>query len=304
MSATLDWARDGADWPNAESSRFVDAGGLRWHVQRAGAGPVLLMLHGTGASVHSWRDLLPRLQVHYDVIAPDLPGHGFTGQPRARGLSLPGMAGAVGALLDHLGVEPAYVVGHSAGAAILARLCLDRAPRPARLVALNGALLPFDGLAAWLFPSLARLLFVNPLAPRAFALGARDRRRVARLIRDNGSRVDDRGVDLYARLLQSPPHVGAALGMMARWELRPLVRELPDLATDLVLVAGELDRAVPPAHADRVARMVPGARVMHLPGLGHLAHEEAPDRVAELLLELGPLGDASVNRNAARATSR
>ncbi len=292
MTAALEWPRDGADWPNADASRFVDAGGLRWHVQRAGSGPVLLLLHGTGAATHSWRELLPRLAEHHDVIAPDLPGHGFTDRPPARGLSLPGMSRAVAALVDALGVEPAWAVGHSAGVAVLARMCLDRAPPPARLVSLNGALLPFDGIAAYLFPSLARLLFVNPLAPRAFALGARDRRRIARLIRDNGSRVDDRGVDLYARLLQRPGHVGAALGMMARWDLRPLVRDLPGLATDLVLVAAELDRAVPPVHAERVAAHVPGARVVRLPGLGHLAHEEDPDAVADLLLALGPERDA------------
>jgi hypothetical protein len=62
----LDWASDGADWPNRDASRFVDAGGLRWHVQVAGSGPVLLLMHGTAASTHSfaalcrcWRSALP-----------------------------------------------------------------------------------------------------------------------------------------------------------------------------------------------------------------------------------------------------
>ena len=52
----------GARWPRlaeSESSRFVEAADLRWHVQQMGAGPVLLLLHGTGASTHSWRALAP-----------------------------------------------------------------------------------------------------------------------------------------------------------------------------------------------------------------------------------------------------
>ena len=61
MGYYLDWATDGADWPNREASRFVEAAGLRWHVQVMGAGPVLLLLHGTGASTHSWRDVMPKL---------------------------------------------------------------------------------------------------------------------------------------------------------------------------------------------------------------------------------------------------
>ena len=77
----LSWERDGRDWPNREASRFVEAGGLRWHVQQMGRGPVLLLLHGTGASTHSWRALLPLLAKSFTVVAPDLPGHGFTATP-------------------------------------------------------------------------------------------------------------------------------------------------------------------------------------------------------------------------------
>ena len=88
----LDFARDGADWPNREASRFVEAGGLSWHVQVMGQGPDLLLLHGTGGATHSWRGLAPLLAQHFRVVAPDLPGHGFTTARRAPDLSLPGMA--------------------------------------------------------------------------------------------------------------------------------------------------------------------------------------------------------------------
>ena len=68
------WSVEGRDWPNRAHSRFVAAGGLSWHVQRMGAGPKLLMLHGTGASTHSFRDLAPLLAEEFDVAAPELPG--------------------------------------------------------------------------------------------------------------------------------------------------------------------------------------------------------------------------------------
>ena len=72
MSA-LDWSREGLIWPHREASHFVAAGAARWHVQRMGSGPPLLLLHGTGASVHSWRGLMPLLAQSHDVIACDLP---------------------------------------------------------------------------------------------------------------------------------------------------------------------------------------------------------------------------------------
>ncbi|NBQ74895.1 MAG: alpha/beta hydrolase, partial [Acetobacteraceae bacterium] len=58
---TPSWEKDGRDWPNRTASRFVEAGGLNWHVQLMGQGPCLLLLHGTAAATHSWRDLAPLL---------------------------------------------------------------------------------------------------------------------------------------------------------------------------------------------------------------------------------------------------
>jgi magnesium chelatase accessory protein len=286
MPDALDWERDGRDWPHREASRFVHAGGLRWHVQRMGEGPAALLVHGTGAATHSWRGLAPLLARHFAVIAPDLPGHGFTQTPGRGGLSLPGMARGLTALLRHLGAAPALAVGHSAGAAVLARMCLDGDLAPRALVSLNGALLPLGGLPGRLFSPLARLFAASPWTARAFAWRAADRAAVVRLIRGTGSVIDPEGIELYARLVRSPAHVAGALGMMASWDLRDLARGLPALAVPLTLVVGENDRTVPPADAQRVRALVPAAQRVGLPGLGHLAHEERPEQVAALILSI------------------
>ena len=120
MRQRLDFATDGAHWPHRELSRFVTAAGLRWHVQHAPhpdpAAPTVLLLHGTGASTHSWRVLIPLLQPQVAVLALDLPGHGFSAMPQGDAVaelcSLPGMARGVAALLQTLGIAPATVVGH------------------------------------------------------------------------------------------------------------------------------------------------------------------------------------------------
>lgn len=284
------WDREGRGWPNRAASRFVAAAGLEWHVQILGRGPVALLLHGTGAATHSWRGLAPALARRFTVFAPDLPGHGFTDAPPANGFSLPAIAAAVAALLETLGVAPQLAVGHSAGAAILARMCLDRRIRPALLVSLNGALLPLTGIPGRVFSPMARLLAATTLAPRLFAWRAADRAAVARLVAGTGSRLDDWGLELYARLLRCPGHVAGALAMMASWDLRPLERELPRLEVPLALVAAEGDRTVPFAESQRVQRLVPAARLEALPGLGHLAHEEKPEEVASLILRLTDAG--------------
>lgn len=280
-----DWSRDGADWPNRASSRFVSAGGLRWHVQIAGTGPVVLLAHGTGASTHSWRDFAPLLGEHFTVVAPDLPGHAFTEAPSAARMSLPGMAAALHALVLTLGVSPALAIGHSAGAAVLARMALDGHLSARGLVSLNGALLPLHGLAGRLFSPAAKALAALPLVPQLFAWSINERGMLDGLVRSTGSTLDERGVALYGRLAGSPGHAAAALAMMAHWDLDALAADLPRLALPLLLIVGARDRTVPPADASRVAALVRDARVVTMPGLGHLSHEERPRETADLVVD-------------------
>jgi magnesium chelatase accessory protein len=271
------------DWPNRELSHFERIGGFRWHYQRAGQGPRLLLLHGTAASTHSWRAMMPALSERFDVLAPDLPGQGFSQAPSSFRPSLENMVSALGGLLDHLGFSPDLAAGHSAGAAIAIRMTMAERIAPKGLVSLNGALLPFRGSRSRLFPFLAKLLFLNPFVPRFYAWGAADRARVKRLLEGSGSKLDEEGLDLYARLLRDHRHVSGALSMMANWDLAPLERGLPSLTLPLLLVVGEEDRAIPPSDAEQVAGKVRTAKILRLPGLGHLAHEERPREAVAIL---------------------
>jgi magnesium chelatase accessory protein len=84
--------------------------------------------------------------------------------------------------------------------------------------------------------------------------------------------------------------------MMARWDLRPLVQALPQLTTPVHLLVGEGDRAVPPEQSRRVLALLrssPDSERLPLPGLGHLAHEERPDLLTELLLRRMSFPDRS-----------
>ncbi len=168
MARPLDWQREGLIWPHREASAFVSIGGARWHVQRMGSGEPLLLLHGTGASVHSWRDLMPLLAQNHDVIAVDLPRHAFTTGHAPDALSLPRMAGELARLLKTLDITPAGIVGHSAGAALALQLALDHG-YAGPIIGLNSALRPFPGIGAQLFPAVAKLFLVNPLVPRIFS---------------------------------------------------------------------------------------------------------------------------------------
>jgi len=286
MRLKPDWDVEGLDWPRRKTSRFVREGGLDWHVQIAGSGPGLLLIHGTGAATHSWRDLAPLLITKFKVVSFDLPGHGFTELPRRGQFTLPQMASAIADLLGALNVKPDIVAGHSAGAAVALRMVLNGAITPHTIFSFNGALMPFPGWAAIAFPTLAKLLFLNPFAAPFLARRARDNDSIARLIKGTGSRLDPRGVDLYARLFRTQRHITATVGMMANWDLSSLKRDLPKLQIPLVLVSADHDRAVVAEVARDVNALVPKSRIIPVRGYGHLAHEEAPAIFASIIRDV------------------
>lgn len=299
MTGSLDWEVEGANWPNRRFSRFVEAGGCRWHIQRAGAGPKVLLLHGTGASTHSWAGLLPLLAVRFDVLAADLPGHAFTHISRQVEPSLPGMAAEFNKLLSQTGFAPDVLIGHSAGAAIAIRLAtlLERPPK--YIIGLNAALRPLGGMAGFAGPAIARAMTVSPLMVKIIAQRAQDRERVARLIRSTGSMPSEPYLGIYSRLFSNPQHIRGTLRMMANWDVSTIPLDIRRASCPLALLTGDLDRAVPPVEAEDFARRYPAIRHIPFSGLGHLAHEEDPKRILGGILDL--IGDHQLEGKRARA---
>ena len=271
-----------ADWPNRAASRIVAAKPHRWHVQVMGTGPDVLLLHGAGASSHSWARLFPHLTDRHRVIALDLPGHGWTRSPRGRA-RLGDVAHDIATLCAHEGWAPEMVIGHSAGGAISLELARQALIKPRSLVIVNGALENFRGTAGWLFPVMAKMLALNPLTGLLISQGGRSLGQVRSILASAGTELDEAGLARYAHLIQRRAHVDGTLAMMAQWSLDDLNRALPGIDTPTLFLHGADDGAVELSVAERAARAMPRAELIALPGIGHLAHEEAPARVADAI---------------------
>lgn len=283
----MDRARDLPDWPLSDHSKSIRIRPHDWHVVEMGHGKTILMLHGAGGSTHSWAGLLPLLANTHHVVAVDLPGQGFTRAGTKRRLSLSNMAQDLLSLLQHRDWRPDLIIGHSAGGALGLHLSslLDH---PVRFVGINAALEPFEGIAGWLFPTMAKMLALNPFTAVALTMGGPTLTRAKGLIGSTGSQISEDSLRCYAQLFSDYGHVDSTLQMMAQWDVDLLTARLFAQTTPTLLIAGAQDLAVPPAVSKRAVQAMPDARYAELDGLGHLAHEEAPDRVLSAVLEWGP----------------
>ena len=291
----MNWDAYKAQWPNAVHSQFVSTPGLRWHVQVMGQGPVMLLLHGTGASTHTWRRMLPVLASSYTVVCPDLPGHAFTTPHASLNLSLPNVSGFLDQLLGALKLKPSVVVGHSAGAALGAHWVLQhsRAEAKTALVALNPAWLALPGLAYWLFPPAAKLMALNPATGFLAAKFLATPEQAERLIASTGSRLSAQDLSYYAALLASSTHINGVLSMMSSWNVQSLEGRLQQLKGPVLMCIGSNDQTVSPIQAQKAAKLMPHAQTRFFEGLGHLAHEEDPLQTCEVMLKWLALNQAN-----------
>ncbi|MES2523324.1 MAG: alpha/beta fold hydrolase BchO [Gemmatimonadota bacterium] len=273
------------DWPFRNASRAVEAAGVRWHVQRLGAGPVLLLVHGSGGSAHSWHHAITGLAAHCTTLAIDLPGHGFSNVAPAVDeagdiYSLEGMARGVRALLDTLQLQPALAAGHSAGTAVLARMALDGLLPDCRLIGFNPALVAPPAAYVSLIAPLVGVVAESPLVAAGAAWLARKTGIIPGMLASTGTKLDAADRARYELLCARPAHCHAALSMMSRWDLPRLVRDAGKLTVAIDLYAGRGDRWVPFAPlAESVAR-IPAATLYPVDA-GHLIPEERPDVVID-----------------------
>jgi magnesium chelatase accessory protein len=274
-----------ADWPFKAQSSLISTGRHRFWTIDTGPkdAPALLLLHGTGASGHSFARTIPGLSQAYSVITPDLPGHGCSAMGFAGRLGLDAMAQDLWTLCGTLKIQPKAIIGHSAGAAIGLRMAELR-PVP-HIIGLNAALGEFDGAAAFLFPIIAKGLASLPFAATAITTFFGRPGTVDRILTGTGSPLDPEGRAQYLSLVRDPDHVTGALGMMADWKLQGLLTRLPQTQTKVTLIASEGDRAVPAKVSIDAAKRIPGAKLHLLPKLGHLAHEETEDGLSALILD-------------------
>ncbi len=294
-----------ADWPYRGQSHFITLGKLSWHVQvhdaQAGTGkgkplPTLILLHGTGASTHSWADLIEPLTGFACVINVDLPGHGFTRGATPAMLTLPGMARELDRLLQAMKISGAVVfIGHSAGAPLAIEWVLNHGkvadPVPdtidtRHIIGLNPSLVPPPSLYTTLLgPVVAPIATSSPMTGMLTFIAA-NTGMVDQLLDSTGSKIPATHRERYKFLFSQNAHVQGAMGFMAGADLPSILARGKRLTVPMSFLVGQQDTWVKEAPLKEViAASFPNAKVITWEG-GHLIHEERPKDVARLIHDI------------------
>jgi magnesium chelatase accessory protein len=223
--------------------------------------------------------LAEHLSHQFTCLLVDLPGQGFTPPIEEREHLLTAMAGAISLLCKQLELDPDYVIGHSAGAAVGIRMCLDGYIDPRGLLSINGALLPFGAFIEPIMLKAARALSRSPRVSRFLAQRGTGESDVRRALRDTGATISEPMIQRYTTLISQPEHIEGTLRMMGGWELGQLAKDLPQLTTPIHLVGCAKDHIVPAIRAHRATRELPNATAVTLDDAGHLIHEADPGRI-------------------------
>ena len=169
-------------WPNRSSSEFIKSENYNWHIQKFGSnGKKLLLIHGTGASSHSWYPLIKNLNLEFEILCLDLPGHGFTRALVRQKKQLMIIVDQISLLLRNIDFYPNIIMGHSAGAAVAYELAKKIETKP-NTIAINAAFGQFSGLAGLAFPYFAKIAASTSIPARLLNLLANKEEIVRKLL--------------------------------------------------------------------------------------------------------------------------
>lgn len=262
--------------------RFLKVGGQLVHIEQAGSGEPVILLHGFGASTYSWRNVMPALAASFRVIAIDLNGFGYTQRPRTfESYTREGQADLVLRVMDGLGIRSAHLMGHSYGGG-LSLFIASRYPERVRSLVLVDSSAPTyandrRSRAASLKPLLGLYLRSIVLRPGTV------RRALLHSFYDD-SLVTPELVHEYYERLRVEGVVDAYHGLTAPTRNQPEPVELEKIRVPALIVWGAEDLLISVAAGRRAAERMPDAEFVVLEGVGHVPMEEKPEELVRLVL--------------------
>ncbi len=268
-------------YTNDKSQFFSTAAGEEVHYRDQGPknAPVLVLIHGTSASLHTWEPLVDSMAQRYRMISFDLPGHGLTGEFKQRDYSRHVMIVTLFELLDELNIESATLVGNSLGGGIAWQAALAEPTRVNALVLLapSGAKrtqpsqsnIGFQILSSKLGQTLMQKITPRFLIAKSLEQTVQDQRLVS-----------EEMTDRYWELLKMQGNRQAMVDLVHSDRNEEAFTRLHQIKVPCLLVWGQNDQLLPVDMIRQFEESLNVSQSVILTNIGHLPQEEAVDTLA------------------------
>ena len=278
------------------NSQFIEINGLTVHVKTMGHGePVILLLHGFGASLFSWHAVMEPLSQHGTVIAYDRPAFGLTERPMTwtgeNPYSSQASVDLLLGILDHFNVQKAILVGNSAGGTVSMQFTLQHPERVQALILVDPAVYEGGGGPSWLrlFYKTPQMNHLGPLIVRSIQSSGLD---LIKMAWYDPSKITPETMAGYTKLLKADNWDRALWYFTAASQPSNLPERLSEFTLPVLVITGDTDKIVPTEYSVRLAGELPNATLVVIPQAGHVPHEEQPvafmQAVAEFLKTILP----------------
>jgi pimeloyl-ACP methyl ester carboxylesterase len=270
-----------------QQGKSTDVAGARLNLvdlgPRAAAGPPVVMIHGASSNLESMRPLGDLIAKQHRVILIDRPGHGWSMRDDLKNSTPAMQARMIDEALEKLGVSGAIVVVHSLAGALGALLALDYPRRVAGLVMLAPVAYPWPGGVGW-YNRIVTTPVIGPLLTYTITLP------LGLILSEPGARSVFAPQTMpadFVRNSATPLLLRPREFLANAWDLVTLKAAVTEQAprygnikAPVVVITGDTDTAVSPSiHSRRLAATVPNAKLIVLPGIGHMVQYAAPELV-------------------------
>lgn len=272
-----------ARW-GATPSQFVELAGMSVHLRDEGPreDPLpLVLLHGTGASLHTWDGWADALRDQRRVVRFDQRGFGLTGPSPDGRYAIEDYAGDVVAVLDHLGIGQAVLAGNSLGGYVAWATTVLHPDRVAKLVLVDAGGYPYQSESVPLGFRIARTPVLNRLMKDVLPRGVIESS--LRNVYGDPAKVTPELVDRYFDLTAREGNRGALAARFAQTQPGALAARVPEIRVPTLILWGGRDRLIPPAQGDRFHAEIAGSELALFEDLGHVPQEEDPARTVEVV---------------------
>jgi pimeloyl-ACP methyl ester carboxylesterase len=283
----VEWEKNREFIFHADRSRFVQVNGVPVHYQEAGESdsPPMVVIHGFASSNLVWSKVLLGLaDMGFRVIAPDLPGYGYSGKPRDFDYTITSQAAMIVGFLKQLGIERTVLVGSSYGGAVAATIALDHPTLVEKLI-LVGAVTNNRPTRYMLMRLLGSPVIGDILSPLLAGSLTLVRRRMKRVYDRHSWVLDERRVQARHLPLRTRGTHRAIIRTVRRWDADRVSRDAHLISQPSLVIWGENDREVPLRDGERIHQEIPNSRFIVFRECGHIPHEEYPERFTEVVSE-------------------